>query len=301
MIHGLNARLAEAGKIKIGTKGEARRSSKGNEFRPPKKLDHFLITKTERDEAGDFALDTTMMGAIEKDSDGKIRSIPIVLHSDEIDKVFPTSYALYSGRRCACRGDGQTAIQREIKDKVFTGAEKERKCPCDYLRATDGPVCKPNGKLYASIAVQGAAIAGAVHVWRTTSIISIEQMVGSLQQIKAICGVLRGVPLWLRVKPVTIERDSGATTVYVCHVELRAADVAAVQKAALEAAQIRRQLGFRDDEYQRIVQLPAHNETIEEQADIAAEFYAEDESNQGDDTDAPTAEPGQGRKAGDLF
>ena len=108
---------------------------------------------------------------------------------------------------------------------------------------------------------------------------------------------------------MTIERDSGATTVYVCHVELRAADVAAVQKAALEAAQIRRQLGFRDDEYQRIVQLPAHNETAEEQADIAAEFYAEDESNQGDGdypTSDATARPetraaiDSGRKPGDI-
>lgn len=279
MIKNIRPSLAEAGKIKIGVLGPERKSAKGNMFRPPQKLDHFLITTNRRNEAGDLELDAALMDAIGTDSDGKIRAIPIVVHSDNIDEVFPTSYALYSGKRCACRGDGETALRREMKGKQFTGAEKQIKCPCDFLRAASGPVCKPNGKLYCSIAAPGASIAGAVHNWRTTSIISVEQMIGSLQQIKAITGILRGIPLWLTVKPITVERDEGATTVFCCHLELRAADIQEVQRKALEAAEMRRRLGFDDNDYKRIISLPAHGETIEEQGEIAGEFYPEDDSN----------------------
>ncbi len=283
MLKAITPRLAEAGKIKIGGLGPERKSGKGNTFRPPVKLDHFLITNTNRDAAGDLEVDAGMMTALANDGgadqDGKIRSIPIVLHSDNIDEVFPTAYALYSGKRCACRGDGSKATRREMKEKNFTGASKEIICPCPYLNAASGPVCKPNGKLFCSIAAPGSAIAGAVHIWRTTSIISIQQMVGSLLQIKAVCGTLRNVPLWLRVKPITVEPpNSGPITVYCCHVELRAADIQAVQRNALAAAKIRRELGCDDSEYRRMISLPAHDaEPLEEQREIAAEFYPENQ------------------------
>lgn len=291
MIKNIHPSLAEAGKIKIGILGPERKSAKGNRFRPPQKLDHFLITTTRRNEVGDLELDTALMESIGTDVDGKIRSIPIVVHSDDIDEVFPTSYALYSGKRCACRGDGETALRKEMKGKQFTGAEKTISCPCDYLRATSGPVCKPNGKLYCSIAAPGASVAGAVHIWRTTSIISIEQMIGSLQQIKAITGILRGIPLWMSVKPITVERDEGATTVFCCHLELRAADIQELQRKALEAAEMRRRLKHDDSQYRRMISLPAHDETPEEQAEIADEFYPEDTSN---------SDNGPGTSADDL-
>jgi hypothetical protein len=283
MIKGIRPKLAEAGKIKIGGLGPERKSKKGGTYRLPQKYDYFLITGTNRDEKGDLEQDTQLMEAIGTDaSDGQIREIPIVLHSDEIDEVFPTTYAMYSGRRCACRGDGQTATRREIKKDKYTGAEKTINCPCNYLRSDSQPTCKPNGKLFCSISAPGASVAGAVHIWRTTSIISIEQMIGSLMQIKSICGTLRGIPLWLRVKPITVEPEGqGPITVYCCHVELRAADVAQIQRQALEAADLRQRLGWSDDEYKGVLSLPAHGETDEEQEAIAAEFYAEDVSNTG--------------------
>ncbi|MEA3225034.1 MAG: hypothetical protein U9Q07_03725, partial [Planctomycetota bacterium] len=221
---------------------------------------------------------------------------------DVIDEVFPTAYALYSGRRCVCRGDGETALKREVVDKQYTGKSKEITCPCDYYKAESGPICKANGKFFCSIAVPGSAIAGAVHAWRTTSIISIEQMIGSLLQIRAICGTLRGVPLWLRVKPITVEPpgSKGGITVYCCHVELRAADISVVQQNAIESAKMRQALGGDDSNYGRTLTLPAHDESTDEQGDIANEFYSEDESNVGDgeaaiaeDTPAPDGENGR--------
>jgi hypothetical protein len=307
MIKNLTPRLAEAGKIKIGGLGPERKSGKGNVFRPPLKFDHFVITGTTRDANDDLEPDEHMMTSLVDggyaDPDGKLRSIPIVLHSDSIDEVFLTSYALYSGKRCACRGDGEKACRRELdKDKQYTGNEKTIACPCEYLDAEVGPKCKPNGKLFCSIAAPNSAVAGAVHIWRTTSIISVQQMIGSLLQIKAICGTLRGIPLTLRVKPITVEpKNSAPITVYCCHVELRAADIESVQRKALDAAKLRRELGFDDRAYRAMLTLPAHHETPEEQAEIAAEMYPEDVTNTGaDPAPKPRARGEKGTSPADV-
>lgn len=275
MIKHLTPKLAEAGKIKIGGLGETRRTKKNKEFRIPKKYDHFEITTTQRDARGDLIVDEALQATLLRDADGHIRALPIVLHSDVIDEVFPTSYAIYSGRRCLCRGDGEKAIRKVIdKDtKKPTGAEIAVECPCNLLTERK---CKPNGKLYCSITAPGSAVAGAVHIWRTTSIISIEQMVGSLVQIQSICGVLRNVPLWLIVGPITVEPSGeAATTVYCCHVELREADIEAIQTRALKAAETRRRLGYDDQIYKGLLTAPGEGETEEEQAEIEGEFYHE--------------------------
>lgn len=48
MLRNLAPRLAERGKIKIGIKGAKVTSRSGNEFQPPQKLDHFVVTTLER-------------------------------------------------------------------------------------------------------------------------------------------------------------------------------------------------------------------------------------------------------------
>lgn len=282
MIKGIIPALAEGGKIKIGGLGEERTSKSGKKFRMPVKLDHFLVTRTTRDEAGDLDLDEALMGALPKDHDGQIRAIPIVLHSDVIDEVFPTTYALYSGRKLACRGDGEAATRWAFQNGNRTSATKEIKCPCELLRATNGPCCKPHGTLHCSIVAEGQAVAGAVHKWRTTSLISIQRMIGSLQQILATCGTMRGLPLWLKLEAIQVQPDGvGASTVYCCHVELRAKDLLSVQQKALELAQMRKALAGDDGAirtaYRALIEAPANDhETAAEQEEIAAEFYPED-------------------------
>lgn len=276
MIHGITPTLAEGGKIKIGGLGEERKAKSGRMYRVPKKFDHFLITKTTRNDKGDLATDDQVMAALEKEDDGQVRAIPIVLHSDDIDQVFPTAYALYTGRRLACRGDGQTAMRWEVKNGERTGESKERECPCEYLGAESGPICKPHGTLHCSIALPDVAVAGAVHKWRTTSIISIQRMIGSLQQILGMCGTLRGIPLWLKVAPITVSPAGGkATTVFCCHVELRASDILEVQSKALKMAEMRRALG-ENSGYKLLISPPAgDHETEEEQAEVQQEFHTE--------------------------
>jgi len=249
MIKNLRASLAQAGHIKIGGKGKMIRSSRGNEFRPPQKHDHFTITTLQREggtKDGNLITDEKIMSQLAAeyaDQDGKIRTLPIVVHSDDIDLVFPTAYVSYRGRSVYCRGDGETAERRVYDDRgEWHGEVKTVDCPCDLLQpdAKGNRRCKYSGALHCSLRVPGQAVAGAVHRWRTTSQISCEQMYGSLLQIIETVGILKGLPLVLRVRPVQVDPVGGRpSTVYVCHVELRAENLQAVQRQALELAQMR--------------------------------------------------------------
>jgi hypothetical protein len=286
MIKGITDRpsLAEAGKIKIGGLGEERqKKDKSGTYRIPVKYDHFTITKTTRDVNELLEIDTEIMNGLiseygEPNKDGEIvlKKIPIVLHSDEIEEVFPTRYAYYHGRRCLCHGDGEAAQQAVIESvkgkKEPTGEFRPVKCPCNLLSEKK---CKPNGKLFCSIVAPGSSIAGAVHIWRTTSVISIRELTGSLIQIKELAGFLRGLPLWLKIGQKTVEPDGKAITVYTCHVELRESDILKLQKHALEQAKMRAQLGGTSG-YRALLSAPGDNESLEEQAAIEAEFYVDD-------------------------
>jgi hypothetical protein len=93
-IMGLIPSLMEVGKIKIGVKGAMMESTTGTEFRPPKKLDHFIITTNERDEHGDFRIDEPLMESLKKskraikDASGNLIGIPVRLLYNDIDLNF---------------------------------------------------------------------------------------------------------------------------------------------------------------------------------------------------------------------
>lgn len=301
MIQGLRPQVTEGGKIKLGGLGEERKSAKGT-WRMPEKYDEFVITKTYRDDAGDLVRDEAVMGALPRQN-GKLLEIPIVLHSDDLEQVFPTTYALYSGKKLLCAGDGQKAtVWETVKDDKGqiqrTGKTRACDCPCKYL---DDRKCKPHGTLHCSLRVQGLAVAGSVYMFRTTSIISIQRMVGSLMQIKDLVGVLRGLPLALVVQPVSTNNG----VVYCAHVELRAKDVTEVQRTAIEAAQLRRALGTgkTEEAYRLMLKAPAVEEDEEEQAAVAAEWSPESpddepvETGPFDSTPAAPTRPPEGKRS----
>lgn len=278
MIHGTRTALAEAGKIKIGGLGQVRQGQNAA-YRQPEKYTYFIVTKTTRKPSptpgvpGDLETDDAIMAQLPKDPDQKCRRIPIILHSDNIEDVFPTTLALYTGKKLYCSGDGKNAVRRELVDGKAVPTPMA--CPCPYLNNRENKklCCKPHGTLNCSIALKDLAVAGAVHHWRTTSIISIQQMRGSLEQIQSLFGTLRGVPLWLVVGPVTVSPGGVTTTVHVCHVEARAQDVMAIQQKALQMASMRQRLGFVD----RVapVQRPAVDEGPDEEAETQMEFHPE--------------------------
>lgn len=278
MIKNLRPQLAEAGKIKIGGLGEERTTKTGRKWRAPQKYSSFVITKNQRDKEGKLIVDKPLMDALIAGGyaeDGRhVREIPVVLHSNDIESVFPTSYASYVGRKLQCRGDGETALTWD-KDRR---QQQQRKCPCELLGNGQQVTCKPNGTLHCSIMLPGHATAGAVYKWRTTSIISIPRMVGSLQQILATVGVLRGIPLRLKVEPVQVSPNGQDTTVYCCHLELKAADITQVQRDAMAAARARQELAAGldiDKQYKQLVAPPGLDESPQEQQETADEFYPE--------------------------
>jgi len=283
MIHGITPAFAEAGKIKIGGLGaELPKQSGEGTWRMPVKLDHFRVTKTTRGRDGQLELDEELMAALPKGPDGNCRELPIMVHSDVVDEVFPTRYAKYVGRSLACSGDGMTSTFYKIgqngkpvgEPAVRTG---EGACLCEDLVAAK---CKPNGILHCSIVVPGRAVAGAVHKWRTTSLVSVQQMLGSLIQIKELCGGLKGLPLMLVVKPIQVSPQGKATTVYCCHVELREHNIGQLQNQLIEARRMRAVVAG-EIPYAAVLQLPAaSDEPDDEQADTANEFYPTEQVDQ---------------------
>lgn len=286
MIKGLKPRLAEGGKIKIGKLGEERESEGGKKYRLPQKLDHFVITTMARDENGDLINDNELMDALRMDLDtGEIdqeplRAIPIMLHSDDIDEVFPTSYALYRGKKRLCFGNGETGQRYGMDNKGNLSPEPIKiSCPCELLEKTKQ--CKAHGTLHCSILAPNHAVAGCVHRWRTTSVISIQRMWGSLLHIKQTFGVLRGLPLELRLNKEIVTPGGGKPrAVYVCHIALKATDIMAVQERALRMAEARRELAGNaptDAHYLALLQAPAdEGEDLEEQSTTSQEYHPEE-------------------------
>lgn len=278
MIKNLKPILAEAGKIKIGGLGKPVKSRHtGKEFRPPVKYDEFLITTTQRDGKGDLIPDENLMKML-RNGDEKLRTIPILLHSDDIEEVFPTTYAAYRGKQLYCRGDGEKATRYELnKQGQRTGKSTTMNCPCSLLESKD---CKPHGTLNCMIRAERHAVAGAVHKWRTTSWNSIRRTLASLHQIKGLFGTLRNIPLRLRLDTIKVTpRNEKPRTVFCGYVECAAEDFAAIQRGALAGARMMAETRALNagapppEGYQNAIDVPGRNESSAEQARVAQEFY----------------------------
>lgn len=290
MIKGLETRVrvVELGKIKIGKKADPR---PGKDWRMPEKLDHFVITTMERDAKNDLKPDARLMQALaaeQKCSVDQLKEIPIAFLSDEIEDVFPTSYVAYRGKVCVGRSDGETITwladpknnwaplkEPRVVENVNRFVETHT---YDY-KGEQVRLFKPHGTLNVVIAAADARW-GGVYKLRTTSIISIEQIYSGLVQVQQLTrGFLRNVPLRLVVRPMQVSPNGQPTTVYVVHVELRGADLNAVQQHVIQAAQLEvrtgRALVAARSEYQKLLRAPGEDEDEDEQADVAEEFHPE--------------------------
>jgi hypothetical protein len=291
MIKGLEnrVRVVELGKIKIGKKAD---DDAGRGWRAPQKLDHFVITTMERDAKGDLKPDTRLMQALaneQKCSPDQLKEIPIAFLSDDIEDVFPTAYVAYMGKVCVGRSDGETITWLADPKKNWEPLKEPRVVENTNRfvethtykdkRGNDIRLFKPHGTLNCVIAAADAKW-GGVYKLRTTSIISIEQIYSGLVQVQQLTrGFLRNVPLRIVVRPMQVAPNGNATTVYVVHVELRGADLNAVQQHVIQAAQLEVQTGralvAARSEYQKLLRAPGEDEDEDEQADVAEEFHPE--------------------------
>lgn len=288
---GLKPRLAEVGKIKIGGKGEVRKKTGGNgTYQLPVRFDHFKITTTEKDpKTGNFILDDDLMNKLGNEP----KEIPIVFLFDDIDMNFNTSFSMYQGAKCVCRGDGEIAERLflqpgkpdpfEFADEGPKTAKKDErrkivcdpeKCPMMKPDSKGVTRCKPSGVLSCLIPV--SMNIGGVYRFRTHSWNTISNILASLDLVKTITGgVLVGLPMKLQFLKKSTE-DHG--NVNVVNVSFDG-----------ETQQEMRQLAFqeiknREDHKVNILQIEQHAKDTgflrdtDDPADIEAEFYsAEDE------------------------
>lgn len=291
-IKNLTPQLAERGKIKIGERGEVKTSQGGKQFAAPKKLDHFIITTTQRDAAGRLLVDTALMSRLVNGHE-KLTEIPVRLLYDDPDLNFFTRYACYRGARCWCSGDGETA-QRAVG---HNGQYQEVPCPCERLDQLYGgqDKCKVMGTL--QVLIKGSDRIGGVWKLRITSWNTVNGLLSSMALIKTFTGgPLAGIPLWLVLSPktVTVPGSGQTQVIYVVSLEYRSRgrkrlevadgrNIEITMSVEEELAEIGYEIAKRrvanqirmeqiEAEARKMLAAP-HAEPIEEQAETAAEFY----------------------------
>jgi len=297
-IKGLIPQLAERGKVKIGEKGEMKTSQGGKQFAQPKKLDHFVITTMQRDQAGRLMPDAELTKRyLEKQGATKLTEIPVLLLYDDIDLNFLTRYSCYKGNRCWCSGDGELASRLASEN----GKYQDVPCPCErqdpmYDKADK---CKTLGTL--QVLLQGVDRVGGVWKYRTTSWNTVNAILSSLALIKTITGgPLAGIPLYMVLSPktVTIPTSGQSMVVYVVSMEYRGSEEQLAQLGyEIAKRRIERRVRMDTVEVQaRKLLMAPHQEPVQEQRETAEEFYPEGVVVEAE-PDPPTAqEPAGGKK-----
>lgn len=217
LIKNLIPGLSEAGKIKIGVKGKMITSARGQQFQPPQKLDHFLVTTLERGPDGNFLRNEE----VHKMYGEKPRVLPVRLVYNALELNFQSRYVAFKGKTLWCAGDGEQAGRMNGKERVT------RPCPCHlqdptYEGTPEAPRCKVNGTL--SVMIDGVARVGGVFKLRTTSYNSVVGITSSLSLISTLtAGFVTGLPfdLILRPKTAIIPTTGQSMLVWVVGLEYR--------------------------------------------------------------------------------
>ncbi len=306
-IKGLPVILPERGKIKIGMKGKTITSRNGNEFQPPKKLDHFIITTMTRGDDNNFLRDE----AIHKALGDKPKTIPIRLLFDDIDLNMQSRYVAYVGKTMWCTGDGETAQRLVANAPKDAPARETVTCPCHRSDPayTGQDRCKINGKL--SVLIDHGAAVGGVWTFRTTSYNSVTGLLASLNFLQSVTrGPLAGIPLDLVVSPKSAADPSGAQqTVYVVSVEYRGSIEDLTNRGysiALERAKAGVMMTQVEATARHLLALPAPENAPfagDDAADVVEEFYPEQAGAEQAAPPAPTREEvaAQAEQASELI
>lgn len=259
--NGIVKRFAEVGKIKIGGKGELRKSKDGKDYQLPIRYDSFVITTTEKGNDGNYLQDKELMAKL----GGKdIKEIPIRLPFDSIDMNFFTSFQYYHGAKCICRGDGQKAsrIGKEGKETVVTCEPSL----CAFLKEEK---CKVSGIL--SCHVPASMEAGAIYRFRTHSWNSVSSILASLEYISDNTrGILQGLPLKLKfLKKATQEHGN----VNIVTIVLDGIEMMKMRNLALEEFESRAKLGLDMKQLEHQAREAGVMDDTDDPADVEAEWY----------------------------
>jgi len=259
-------RLSVSTKVAIGLPPNGDRNH-------PTKLDHFVFLKKKKGEEGlQWEPDPELMAHY----GDNCRSFHIVLLDNDIENVFPTSYAWWTATERRCWGDGNSAIRR-TKEKP--GGMRWRPCGAGCPELGSG-LCKPSGDLHFVLA--DFPRLGSVCRIHTTSYRSIRQIHSALEEIQTFTsGRLAGLTAKLVVRPEDTtyfdpkDKQKKSTTIWALSLEVEGEDMRKLVTNLTENAHVfaesRKLLG--DGQVLEVIE-----EEKEQAQEFATEFYGDDAS-----------------------
>lgn len=204
----------------------------------------------------------------------RLTRIIVSLPFDSIEENLVTSLAVYDNNGCRCRGNNEEAEYVDPK----TGEIHHIQCPCNLLAARLSPdddidqrppherglkpepgkgmMCKANGIL--RMFLKQARTFSGVHIFRTTSVNSIRQLMFAMRQVYNLTGgYIAGIPmvLELQTKMVSPGPNKKLQKAYVVTLTRRASQNEFLRHVLENAAlleNVRKQLATKD-----FAQLPA--------------------------------------------
>ncbi len=209
-------RLSVSTKVSIGLPPNGDRNH-------PTKLDHFVFLRKKKTPRG-----------VEWEPDPKLtdhygaecRELHIMLIDDDVENVFPSSYAWWTATERKCWGDGTSATRRTTEKP---GGQAWTPCGNGCPELVSG-VCKPSGDLRFVLA--DFPRLGSVCRIHTSSYRSIRQIHSALQEIQTFTGGrLAGITGKLVVRPEEItyfdrkEKRKKTTSVWVLSLEVEGDDM----------------------------------------------------------------------------
>lgn len=284
---GLNPRLAEIGKIKIGGKGDERTSKKdGKEkkWRLPVKWDHFKVTTTERDASGNFVMDPDVMG--EGGVGDKPKELSIRLPFDDIDMNFFTSYQFYVGAKLKCKGDGEKAARRDKDGNETEVACDPEKCEFILPDSKGATKCKVSGILSCYLVASPSY--GGVYRFRTHSWNSVSNILAALEEFaRNTGGILQGLPLKLKMLKKATEDHGNVNTVTIV---LDGIELREMQELAYEEKENRKRLDYDPVTVEAEIKESGFDPDTDDPEEVEAEYYADGEPDDDDPEAGVSAE-----------
>ena len=209
-------RLSVSTKVSIGLPPNGDRNH-------PTKLDHFVFLRKKKTPRG---VEWEPDPELTEHYGAECRELHIMLIDDDIENVFPSSYAWWTASERKCWGDGTSATRRTA-EKPSGGPWTPCGNGCPELASGQ---CKPSGDLRFVLA--DFPRLGSVCRIHTSSYRSIRQIHSALQEIQTFTGGrLAGITGKLVVRPEEItyfdrkDKRKKSTSVWVLSLEVEGDDM----------------------------------------------------------------------------
>lgn len=288
-------RLSVSTKVSIGLPPNGDRNH-------PTKLDHFVFLRKKKTPRG---VEWEPDPELTEHYGAECRELHIMLIDDDVENVFPSSYAWWTATERKCWGDGTSATRRTAEKP---GGEPWIPCGNGCPELSSG-VCKPSGDLRFVLA--DFPRLGSVCRIHTSSYRSIRQIHSALQEIQTFTGGrLAGITGKLVVRPEEItyfdrkEKRKKTTSVWVLSLEVEGDDmrklIANLTENARLFAETRKLLGPTGKVFEVV------EEEQEQAPEINGEFYppangsSATDGNGNGSTGASAAEQVPGNKSTDV-